>query len=130
MRMRAIGAFVVLAFFLTAQPGGAGVRAIDAFHPALSAEEQAQPILLAQNAQRDANRRDGESVPARSLQRIIKSKPEYKNAQITNVYIRKPAQTKSGFMYEVWVRQRNGAETLVYVDPDTRQILYEAPGRR
>ena len=129
MRMRAIGAFVMLVLFLAAQPGAAGVRAVEAFHP-ISPIERTEPVLLAQNAQRDANRRDGERVPARSLQRVIKSKAKYKNARITNVYIRRPARTKSGFMYEVWVRQRNGSETLVYVDPDTRRILYEAPGRR
>ncbi|MEM9044837.1 MAG: hypothetical protein AAGC81_09065 [Pseudomonadota bacterium] len=130
MRMRAIGVFVMLAVFLAAQPGAAGVRAVEAFHPIPLADPGSEAVLLAQNTQRDANRRDGERVPARSLQRVIKSKPKYKNARITNVYIRKPARTKSGFMYEVWVRQKNGAETLVYVDPDSRRILYEAPGRR
>lgn len=83
---------------------------------------------VAQN--NNAGPRDGARVPARSLRGVIRSQRRFRNSRITNVFVRRPANTRSGFMYEVWVRSRDGAETLVYVDPDSRRILYEAPGRR
>ncbi|MEM8790456.1 MAG: hypothetical protein AAGE80_02465 [Pseudomonadota bacterium] len=86
---------------------------------------------FAQRWQRkDSGPKDGTRVPARSLSGVIKSQSRFRDSRITNVFVRRPARTKSGFMYEVWVRSRDGSETLVYVDPDTRRILYEAPGRR
>lgn len=78
----------------------------------------------------DSGPRDGTRVPPRSLNGVIKSQPRFRGAKITGVYIRRPARTSAGFMYEVWVRPRGGGETIVYVDPDTRRILYEVPGRR
>ncbi len=146
--MRAIFTSLVLALCVVVTPTVAGVRVADA--PAQVALTQrdamptAEPLRLAQKkdkkkkkkngapgwARKDSGRSDGARVSARSLNGVIKSQPRHRDSKITNVFIRRPARTSSGFMYEVWVRSRSGSETIVYVDPDTRQILYEAPGRR
>jgi len=77
---------------------------------------------------RHADREDGTRVAARSLKGVIRSDPRFGKASITSVFVRRPAPTEVGFMYEVWVRVAREAETIVYIDPVTRRILYEVSG--
>lgn len=77
---------------------------------------------------RHAEREDGTRVAARSLKAVIRSEPRFKKAFITSVFVRRPAPTSVGFMYEVWLRNLRGPEVIVYIDPVSRKILYEVPG--
>lgn len=137
--------FIAICFASTSSMAGVGVvGALDETGVQAQAEVAHSSELLQLAQKKDKGKRkgqngrsgkkskraNGEQVPARGLNGVIKSQPRFRGAKITSVFVRRPARTSAGFMYEVWVRSRNGSETIVYVDPSTRRILYEVPGRR
>ncbi len=141
--MRAFRSLLVIAICIAWTPALASIGDVDApeAQGAYAQERLApdtEPLQVSQKkgkkkkgaSGKDANRANGERVSARGLNGVIKSQPRFRGAKITSVFVRRPARTSAGYMYEVWVRSRNGSETIVYIDPTTRRILYEAPGRR
>ena len=63
--------------------------------------------------------------------RALKDDPRFAKGKIVSIFVRRPAPTEAGYMYEVVLRTRGKGETLVYVDPGTGRILFDTgPARR
>lgn len=58
-----------------------------------------------------------------SVRDAMEKDARFRDQDILKIYVRRPAPTTSGFMYEV-VLDGNGGEELIYVDPDKSEIIY------
>ena len=71
----------------------------------------------------------GKTKTSSEVRRALEKNRRYKNAKVVKIFARRPANTESGFMYEAVMRNRNGREFLVYVDPASGRVLYDTAPR-
>ena len=74
-------------------------------------------------------KRGGKTKTSSEVRRALEKNRRYKNAKVVKIFARRPANTESGFMYEAVMRNRNGREFLVYVDPASGRVLYDTAPR-
>ncbi|MCB1971434.1 MAG: hypothetical protein H6851_14410 [Geminicoccaceae bacterium] len=58
-----------------------------------------------------------------TVRKALDSDPRYRDLTVVKIYVRRPAPTHSGFMYEV-VLDGDDGERLIYVDPDQDKVIY------
>ena len=71
----------------------------------------------------------GKTKTSSEVRRALERNSRYKNAKVVKIFVRRPANTESGFMYEAVMRNRRGREFLVYVDPASGRVLYDTAPR-